>query len=251
MSKRALVPLAIVVWSAVIGIDVWLGDSAAPAAATPVIRAAGDIAGAGVGDNQTAALLPGADHVLTLGDNAYPNGALADYTARYDPSWGAHKSRPRPIPGNHEWQTAGAAGYEAYFGEPDTHWYTWTLPGWRLIALNSTCAKVAGCGAGRPQHAPADGGRRACRPKRRGVRGPRAPAALERLLVAVPADGRLADLGFRQRQLLQLSARWRPRRRGCDRDGRTEARRALADAYSPPRPFPLPGYGSVSAPLVR
>jgi hypothetical protein len=24
----------------------------------------------------------------------------------------------------HEWKTAGAAGYEAYSGEPDTHWYT-------------------------------------------------------------------------------------------------------------------------------
>ena len=142
--------LAIVVWSTVIGIGVWFGDSAAPAAATPVIRAAGDIAGAGVGDNQTAALLPGADHVLTLG--TYPNWALADSTARYDPSWGAHKSKTRPIPGNHEWQTAGAAGYEAYFAEPDTHWYTWMLPGWRLIALYSTCAKVGGCGAGSSQH---------------------------------------------------------------------------------------------------
>jgi hypothetical protein len=53
----------------------------------------------------------------------------------------------------YEWKTAGAAGYEAYSGEQDTHWYTWTLPGWRLIALDSTCRSVAGgCKPGSPQH---------------------------------------------------------------------------------------------------
>ena len=56
----------------------------------PVVIAAGDIAACGAGhtgDEATAALLAGiAGTVLTLGDNAYPNGTASEFTNCYSPS---------------------------------------------------------------------------------------------------------------------------------------------------------------------
>ena len=89
-----------------------------PPPGDPVLVGAGDIANSSSGDSATAALLdniPGT--VFTAGDNAYPNGTLAEYNTYYEPTWGRHKARTRPSPGNHEYNTAGAAGYYAYFGE--------------------------------------------------------------------------------------------------------------------------------------
>ena len=87
--------------------------------------------------------------VLILGDNQYEDGTLAKYQASYDPSWGRLKAITRPIPGNHEYLTAGAAGYYAYFGAPEYH--SSDLGGWHLIGLNSNCAAVGGCGTNSPQ----------------------------------------------------------------------------------------------------
>ena len=69
------------------------------------------------GDSKTAALvsaIPGT--VFTAGDNVYPSGTLEQFQSCYDPTWGAFKSRTRPTPGNHDYQTAGAGGYFTYFG---------------------------------------------------------------------------------------------------------------------------------------
>ena len=58
------------------------------------------------------------------------------------------------MPGNHEYVTAGAAGYFDYFGARagpgGTGWYAYDLGSWRIYALNSNCAEV-GCGAGSAQ----------------------------------------------------------------------------------------------------
>ena len=54
--------------------------------------------------------------VLMLGDAQYPAGGLADFNISYDPSWGLVKAVTRPVPGNHEYETAGAVGYFSYFG---------------------------------------------------------------------------------------------------------------------------------------
>jgi alkaline phosphatase len=114
--------------------------------------AAGDIARAGSsGDEQTAALLRPARAVLALGDLAYPAGTLAQFRAFYTPSWGAYRAKTHPVPGNHEWLTRGAAGYEAYFREPDRHWYSFKLGSWHIIALDSTCAR-SGCRRGSAQY---------------------------------------------------------------------------------------------------
>jgi hypothetical protein len=93
--------------------------------------------------------------VLTLGDNQYENGALANYQASYDPSWGRLNAIIRPVPGNHDYVTEGAAGYFSYFGaaagDPAKGYFSYDLGNWHLIALNSNCAAVGGCGAGSAQ----------------------------------------------------------------------------------------------------
>ena len=54
--------------------------------------------------------------VLALGDIQYEDGAGADFDLSYDPAWGRVKAITRPVPGNHEYHTPGAAGYYDYFG---------------------------------------------------------------------------------------------------------------------------------------
>jgi 3',5'-cyclic AMP phosphodiesterase CpdA len=93
--------------------------------------------------------------VLALGDIQYEDGAAADFDASYAPSWGRVKSITRPVPGNHDYHTAGAEGYYDYFGkaagDPAKGYYSSELGGWHLVALNSNCSAVGGCGAGSPQ----------------------------------------------------------------------------------------------------
>lgn len=122
----------------------------------PVLVGAGDIATSSSGDTATAALLdkiPGT--VFTVGDNAYNQGTAAEFAKFYEPTWGRHKARTRPIPGNHEYKTAGASGYYAYFGsaagDPAKGYYSYDLGSWHVVALNSNCAAVGGCGAGSAQ----------------------------------------------------------------------------------------------------
>src|SRR5262245_16474093 len=90
--------------------------SAAPPA-DPVLIAAGDIASCSwTSDEATAALVDGIPGtVVTLGDNVYENGTLSEFTNCYQPTWGRFKSRTRPTPGNHDYNTAGAQGYFDYF----------------------------------------------------------------------------------------------------------------------------------------
>lgn len=54
--------------------------------------------------------------VAPLGDNAYVNGSASEFANCYAPTWGRHLSRTMPAVGNHEYQTADAAGYYGYFG---------------------------------------------------------------------------------------------------------------------------------------
>src|SRR6266542_2894186 len=135
-------------------------SSSAPASATPaeaVLLAAGDIAScSSSGDEATARLLdelPGT--VATLGDAAYPNGSAANFRACYGPGWGRHSARTRPAPGNHEYESARAAPYFAYFGtlagDPSKGYYSYELGAWHVVVVNSNCAEVGGCGTGSAQ----------------------------------------------------------------------------------------------------
>ena len=106
-------------------------------AATVVLVGAGDIAScAWDTDEATARLLDGIPGtVFTAGDNGYPDGTSSQFSSCYHPTWGRHKSRTRPSPGNHDYHTPGASGYFGYFGVPA--YYAYDLGDWRIYALNS------------------------------------------------------------------------------------------------------------------
>jgi hypothetical protein len=109
----------------------------------PVVLAAGDIADCNAtGDSATAELLDAhAGTILTLGDHAYEHGTAQEFADCYEPTWGRHKARTLPAPGNHEYHTPGAAGYFGYFGSAagpgDRGYYSFDLGSWHLISLNS------------------------------------------------------------------------------------------------------------------
>jgi hypothetical protein len=157
---------------------------AAPASGSPVVAAAGDIAcdtssafyNGGVGSpghcrqQATSDLLVGGGFsaVLALGDTQYHVGALADFEAVFDKTWGRVKPIIRPAVGNHEYSTSNARGYFDYFngvgkhsgpaGDRDKGYYSFDIGSWHLIALNSQCDQIAhggalnGCAPGSPQN---------------------------------------------------------------------------------------------------
>jgi acid phosphatase type 7 len=123
-----------------------------------VIVAAGNIANCRSGDDEATARLGGIDSstVLTLGDNAYPDGSVEDFRECYEPTWGRFKDRTKPTPGNHDYYTQEAKGYFDYFGkaagDPDEGYYSYDLGEWHLIALNSNCGEEEiRCGPGSAQ----------------------------------------------------------------------------------------------------
>jgi hypothetical protein len=118
-----------------------------------VLVGAGDIAGCDwETDEATAGLLddlPGT--IFTAGDNAYPAGRAQDFAECFEPSWGRHLDRIRPVPGNHDWQTGSLDAYLDYFGaaavnEAGDPWYAYDLGTWRIIALDSECEETETCG---------------------------------------------------------------------------------------------------------
>ena len=86
--------------------------------------------------------------VFTVGDHAYPSGTAKEFRDCYDASWGRHKARTRPAPGNHDYITAKAKAYYDYFGDsagPDRRgYYSYTLGAWHVVSLNSFIAADRG-----------------------------------------------------------------------------------------------------------
>jgi hypothetical protein len=122
----------------------------------PVLAGAGDIASCSdAADSATAAVLdqtPGT--VFAAGDLAYPSGTATQFRDCYGPTWGWFKSRTKPVPGNHEYKSAGAQPYFAYMGShagaAGKGWYAFDVGTWRVYALNANCDQV-GCGPGSAQ----------------------------------------------------------------------------------------------------
>jgi 3',5'-cyclic AMP phosphodiesterase CpdA len=118
--------------------------------ADPVLLAVGDIATCDTeGDEETARLLDELEGtVATLGDTVYESGTSEEFDRCYAPSWGRHKNRIRPVPGNHDYRTDDAAPYYQYFGaaagDPDEGWYSYDLGSWHIIALNSELSMEEG-----------------------------------------------------------------------------------------------------------
>jgi hypothetical protein len=108
---------------------------------TVVLGAAGNIAKCtNDRDAATAQLLDGVDWVAALGDNAFETGSLAEYTDCYDPTWGRFKDITFAVPGNREYQTAGASGFFDYFGDRvgprGKGFFSQDIGEWHLIVLN-------------------------------------------------------------------------------------------------------------------
>ena len=155
-----------------------------PRGGDPVIAAAGDIGcdpnltryatGLGTRDAchmlQTSDLLMKMDvaAVLPLGDLQYEDGTLDKLQRSFGPTWGRLKAQMRPAVGNHEYRTAGAAGYFDYFNGPgvfdgpagprDKGYYSYDLGAWHVVTLNSQCSHPPAdnpyrndCVAGSPQ----------------------------------------------------------------------------------------------------
>ncbi len=121
-----------------------------PRGTPEVFVGAGDIGECGRPDASATArildTLPGT--VFTAGDNAYPDGTAADYAACYAPTWGRHRKRTHPVPGNHDYVNGDSAGYFGYFGvaagDPGTGYYSFELGAWHVVAVNSNIAMRAG-----------------------------------------------------------------------------------------------------------
>jgi hypothetical protein len=120
-----------------------------PPGQTVVLVGAGDIANTGNADEATAKLLdqiPGT--VFTTGDNVYSSGTASEFSSRYAPTWGRHRARTRPSPGNHDYETSGASAYYAYFGAnagpAGRGYYSYDLGDWHIISLNSNIDMDAG-----------------------------------------------------------------------------------------------------------
>jgi calcineurin-like phosphoesterase family protein len=155
----ATIIFAAALTSVTIALLSWYAERSAEAARKNkkvVMVGAGDIAScSSKGDEATARLLGSiSGTVFTAGDNAYESGTASQFRNCYHPSWGRYKARTRPTPGNHEYHTPGASGYFGYFGKaagsPSTGYYSYSRGKWHIVALNSMCEKVGGCGASAP-----------------------------------------------------------------------------------------------------
>lgn len=108
-----------------------------------VLVGAGDIGVCGSGGAAaTGRLIDGqAGTVFAAGDLAYNDGTAEQFLNCYDPVWGRQKSRTRPAPGNHEYGSANAAPYFAYFGAnagpPGLGYYRYSSGAWQVYSLNS------------------------------------------------------------------------------------------------------------------
>ncbi|MDQ3944282.1 MAG: metallophosphoesterase, partial [Actinomycetota bacterium] len=148
------------------GVVVLRRDGDAPPPAPPPagveVLAAGDVASCETEtDEKTARLLDGQPGtVLVLGDTVYDDGTAAEFRRCYAPTWGRHRHRSRPVPGNHDYgdDEGGddrGSGYFGYFGKAagteGEGWYSYDLGSWHLVALNSNCRRIGGCQAGSAQ----------------------------------------------------------------------------------------------------
>jgi len=135
--------------------------SSAALAQTVKVVAAGDIV-CSPGDHPsaracqqvaTAALVESLkpDAVLAVGDLQYSHGTADEFRLAYDKSWGRFKAITYPVPGNHEYYSGGD-GYYAYWGaragDPTKGYYSFDLGAWHVLAINSNCPSVGGCGEG-------------------------------------------------------------------------------------------------------
>lgn len=142
--------VAAAVGAALLILCLYGGSEARAQTSGTVLVGAGDIARCDSrGDEATARLLDNINGtVFTAGDNVYEQGSLAQFNRCYDPTWGRHEGRTKPVVGNREYGTAGASGYFDYFGGAaggrGKGYYSYDRGAWHIVALNSECAQLKG-----------------------------------------------------------------------------------------------------------
>jgi hypothetical protein len=129
--------------------DVPVALEGAPSFPDAVFVGAGDIADCGPNAAATAQLLdriPGA--VFVTGDLVYPNGTAESFAKCYEPTWGRHRARTFPAPGNHDWEIGAGGPYFDYFGPAagprGLGYYSFDLGDWHILSLNSNIPATAG-----------------------------------------------------------------------------------------------------------
>ncbi len=134
-----------------------------------MLVAAGDLVDcAGGAQEETARLAESLhpDAVLALGDLVYPNATVDEYDDCYAPTWGRLRPLTHAVVGNHEYHTAHAGPFWAYFcgasGTAFHGYYSFALGPWHAVVLNSNCGEdldvpsyvpgdFGGCDEGSPQ----------------------------------------------------------------------------------------------------
>lgn len=108
-------------------------------------------------DSMTAALITDTSAtVLALGDNAFPNGTLANYNDCYQPTWGRFLARTYAAVGNHDYDSSATAeGFAAYFGArggpAGKYYYSFNVGAWHVIVLNIVDSARVAYGPGSEQ----------------------------------------------------------------------------------------------------
>ncbi len=117
---------------------------------TAVVIGVGDIGQCGRAEvAQVARLVATLEGSLLLaGDIAYFQGTAANFRDCFNPSWGQFRSRWFAVPGNHEYESPGAAPYFTYFGDAagpaGVGYYSTMIGDWLVLMLNSNMPATAG-----------------------------------------------------------------------------------------------------------
>lgn len=91
------------------------------------------------------------DNLILLGDIQYEKGELANFQAVFGPLLGNLKDRSWPTPGNHEYATPGASGYNSFWSDHPSYgvikngYYDNLINNWKIISLNSNCQPKNNC----------------------------------------------------------------------------------------------------------
>ncbi|MBI2227631.1 MAG: metallophosphoesterase [Deltaproteobacteria bacterium] len=139
---NSLARLGLLLSVALIGSAVSPMGSAAQSGPAFLVGAA-DIASCNRQESEaTAKLLDSiAGTVFTAGDHAYPNGTAREFIECYGLSWGRHRTRTLPAPGNHDYDSSQAGPYFNYFGSnagpTGRAYYSYNLGAWHVVSLNS------------------------------------------------------------------------------------------------------------------
>ena len=82
----------------------------------------------------------GPDAVVALGDLQYQTGQYDEFRRSWAPGWGQFDDIVAPVPGNHEYETEGAAGYLRYFNTGP--YSARDIGAWRFYLLDSNCDQI-------------------------------------------------------------------------------------------------------------